>query len=83
MDYQLSQHAAKRMQERKIEERWVQAALDAPDRQEADPVDIEAKHALKIIPEMGNRVLRVVYNEISRPVRIISVFFDRGMKGRL
>jgi hypothetical protein len=58
-------------------------ALDQLDQCEADPTDADAKHALKVIPEMGNRVLRVVYNETVAPVRIISVFFDRSMRGRL
>jgi hypothetical protein len=83
MDYQLSEHAVKRLRERRIDENWIQSAIDQPDRVEADPMDADEKHGLKIIPEMENRVLRVVYNETKNPVLIISAFFDRRMKGRL
>lgn len=83
MEYELSNHAAKRMQERKIEERWVELTLVEPDRDEQDPIDPQARHALKRIAEMDNRVLRVVYNETTSPKRIISVYFDRGMRGKI
>ena len=71
------------MQERRIEERWVELTLAEPDRVEQDPVDSHARHALKRIDEMDHRVLRVVYNETTSPKRIISVYFDRGMRGRI
>jgi hypothetical protein len=83
VEYELSKHAAKRMQERKIEERWVDMTLSEPDRNEQDLIDPQARHALKRIAAMQNRVLRVVYNETTSPKRIISVYFDRGMKGRI
>jgi hypothetical protein len=51
MDYQLSEHAVKRLRERRIDEQWIQAAIDQPDRVEADPMDADAKHALKIFPK--------------------------------
>ena len=83
MEYDISNHAAKRMQERKIEKRWVDLALVEPDREERDPIDPDVRHAFKWIAEMGNRVLRVVYNDIASPKRIISVYFDRGMRGKI
>ena len=83
MEYELSNHAAKRMQERNIEERWVEMTLSEPDRDEQDPIDPDARHAFKRIDEMDNRVLRVVYNDTVSPKRIISVYFDRGMSGKI
>jgi hypothetical protein len=83
VEYELSNHAAKRIQERKIEERWIEMTLAESDRDEQDPIDAQARHALKRIAEMDNRVLRVVYNRTTSPKRIISVYFDRGMKGRI
>jgi hypothetical protein len=71
------------MLERKIEPHWIEMALSEPDRLEQDSVDPTARHALKRIAEMNNRVLRVVYNATTSPIRIISVYFDRGMKGKL
>lgn len=83
MQYELTQHAAKRMAQRKIEAAWLQLTLDEPDRTELDPVDSTAKHALREIAAKDNRVLRVIYNDSTNPVRIISVYFDRGMRGEI
>lgn len=41
------------------------------------------RYAFKRIPDFGNRVLRVVYNETVDPPVIVTVCFDRTMKGRL
>jgi hypothetical protein len=83
VEYELSDHAARRIAERNIERRWIEMTLDEPDRQEPDPIDPSAKHAFKQIAEMDDRVLRVVYNTTATPVRIISAYFDRRMKGKL
>ena len=71
------------MLERKIEPHWIEMTLAEPDRQEQDPVDPIARHALKRIEEMDNRILRVVYNSTTTPIRVISAYFDRRMKGKL
>ena len=34
-------------------------------------------------PEHGDRVLRVVVNTSVVPERVVSVYFDRAMKGKL
>jgi hypothetical protein len=60
VEYELSDHAAKRMLERKIEPHWIDRTLSEPDRQEQDAIDPTASHALKRIAAMDNRILRVV-----------------------
>jgi hypothetical protein len=35
------------------------------------------------IPEFGGRVLRVAVNTTVEPNRVVSVFFNRQMKGKL
>ena len=60
MEYELSDHAARRILERKIEPRWIEMTLDEPDSQEQDPIDPTASHVFKHIAEMDDRVLRVV-----------------------
>ncbi len=40
-------------------------------------------HALRAIPEFGDRVLRVIYNRTRQPPHVVTAFFDRGMKGKL
>ena len=38
---------------------------------------------LKLIPAFGDRVLRVIYNATKEPPLIVTVYFDRTMKGKL
>jgi hypothetical protein len=35
------------------------------------------------LPEFGGRVLRVVVNKTVVPERVVTVYFDRTMKGKL
>jgi hypothetical protein len=50
---------------------------------EADHDDPELVHHVGRIKEHGNRALRVVFNKSVGPVRIVTAYFDRKMKGRL
>lgn len=81
--YQLTDHAIKRIAERQIQLEWVVRVLQNPKRIEPDAEDIQLRHALGTIPEYGDRVLRVIYNETINPWRIVSVHFDRKLKGKL
>jgi len=83
VDHVLSDRATRRLRERGIETAWIEAALSEPDRVLPDPVDPSAKHALKRIVARDDRVLRGVYNDTVEPICVISVYFDRGMKGKL
>ncbi len=83
MDYELTQHAENAVIRRKIRTEWLERALAAPERIVVDPVDDTLEHRLVIIPEYGDRVLRVVVNRITEPRRIVTLFFDRNMKGKL
>jgi hypothetical protein len=69
--------------ERKIDLTWIERALAQPDRLDTDATDAAICHAFKRIAEMEDRVLRVVYNTRTAPVRVISAFFDRRMKDTL
>ena len=40
-------------------------------------------HPSRSIPEFGGRVLRVAVNKAVERNRVVSVFFDRKMKGKL
>lgn len=48
-----------------------------------DEKDPTLEHRLKEIPEYGDRVLRVIINTTVDPVRVVTVYFDRTMKGEL
>jgi hypothetical protein len=63
-------------QQRKIKPEWIRAAIENPDKTENDAADHTLAHALKAIPEKGFKILRVVYNETTEPVTIITAYFD-------
>lgn len=80
---ELSYHAITMMAERKIPEEWVQITVAAPALRIPDPDDSEVERFFRRIPENGDRVLRVAVNTTVTPWRVVSAFFDRGMKGAL
>ncbi|MGB3916775.1 DUF4258 domain-containing protein [Thiothrix litoralis] len=76
MQYRLSDHAKKRLQQRGIKQEWLAAALAMPDITENDAEDATLVHALKEIPEKGFKRLRVIYNESIEPVTIVTAYFE-------
>jgi hypothetical protein len=76
MEFKLSDHAEKRLLQRKIKPEWVRAAIENPDKTENDAEDHSLAHALKAIPEKGFKILRVVYKETTDPVIIITAYFE-------
>ena len=83
MRYELTSHAKKALAEREIPLEWLERALPQPELTLPDPDDPEVERRFRKIPEFGGRVLRVAVNTTVEPVRIVSVFFDRTMKGQL
>ncbi|PKO86354.1 MAG: hypothetical protein CVU18_15485 [Betaproteobacteria bacterium HGW-Betaproteobacteria-12] len=83
MEFTLSSHATTTIRERNIRAEWIAATLSAPAATESDPNDPTLTHALRVIPEYGDRVLRVIYNRSRQPPYVVTAFFDRGMKGKL
>lgn len=83
MKCEFSQHARDAAAERGIPTEWIERVLDNPERTEPDTDDPELTHRLTRIPEHGNRVLRVVVNEQADPLRVVTAYFDRKMKGKL
>jgi Domain of unknown function (DUF4258) len=81
--YDLSRHAKDVISERCIRLAWLEQVLDSPELVEADRDDPELMHHVGLIKEHGNRVLRVVFNNSATPVRIVTAYFDRKLKGRL
>lgn len=81
--YILTDHARARISERNIQLEWIERTISTPDLIELDSEDPTKRHAFKVIPEYGDRVLRVIYNESSIPWSIISAYFDRSRRGTL
>jgi hypothetical protein len=83
MKYELSEHALIRMRERKIELAWLEQAITRPQRTEPDEDDPGMEHRLAAIAERDYRVLRVLCDPRANPLKIVTMHFDRSMKGKL
>jgi hypothetical protein len=83
MSYTLTEHAKKVLAEREIPLEWLERALNEPLLCALDPDDVSLERRYRPIPEYEGRVLRVVVNPSVEPVRVVSVFFDRKMRGKL
>ncbi|MGV8933145.1 MAG: DUF4258 domain-containing protein [Gallionellaceae bacterium] len=82
-EFEYTTHAQTVATSRAIKNDWVVSTLTTPELQIPDREDPELMHALSKIPENENRVLRVEYNATTDPVRIVTVYFDRTMRGKL
>jgi hypothetical protein len=83
MDYKLSEHAETTLREREIAPEWLATAMNDPDLTLPHESDSTLRYALKRIPAFGDRILRVVYNDEKEPPIIVTLYFDRTMKGKL
>jgi hypothetical protein len=83
VNFELTEHAKKVMAEREIAPEWVEQTVAEPELREPDPNDASVERRYRRIPAFGGRVLRVALNTAVEPPRVVSVFFDRKMKGRL
>jgi hypothetical protein len=63
--------------ERNISIIWIERILANPLHLERDKEDSMFCHALGRIPEYGDRILRVIYNDTVEPWDVITAFFDR------
>jgi hypothetical protein len=78
-----SLHSLDVLEERQVAKDWVQRVIDRPTLILPDHADPELEHALAPIAERDGRVLRVVYNRSVEPIRVVTAFFDRTMRGKL
>ena len=83
MKFELTKHAQRVLDERGISVEWMQRTLSAPEWVLPDPEDATVERRFRRMPEFGGRVLRVAVNTAVDPKRVVSVFFDRQMKGKL
>jgi Domain of unknown function (DUF4258) len=83
MNYELTQHARDVMEERRISMDWLERVLTNPTLTEPSLTDPQLESRFARIPEFGDRILRVVVNTQVVPDCVVSVYFDRRMKGKL
>ena len=81
MNYRLSLHAEDALVKRNIPLAWIERVLAHPQRIEPDRLDAALEHRMAVIPEHGDRVLRVIINRQKRPELVVTAFFDRKKKG--
>ena len=77
-----TEHALQRMAKRKLREEWIERVVRNPSRIEPDEVDATLEHRLAAVPELANRVLRVIVSK-NEPKRVITTHLDREMKGKI
>jgi uncharacterized protein DUF4258 len=83
VNYELTQHARDVLEERRISVAWMERVLANPALIQSSPTDPDLEIRFEKINEFGDRVLRVVVNTQVVPERVVSVYFDRRMKGKL
>lgn len=84
MDYELTAHARESLRKRaNIRLEWLEQVMAHPQLIQTDPIDSRLEHRLGRIDEFEGRVLRVVVNPKTDPIRVITAFFDRGMRNKL
>jgi hypothetical protein len=83
MSFELTQHARDALVKRGIPMEWLERVLMFSTRTEPDATDSMLEHRMAVIPEHGDRVLRVIINSHTMPMKVVTLFFDRKMKGRL
>jgi hypothetical protein len=83
MHFELTRHAKNALLKRGISMEWLERTLKSPGRTEPDATDPNLEHRVAVIPEHGDRVLRVIIIPHATPVRVVTLYFDRKMKGRL
>ena len=77
LQYKLTAHAQLMMFQRCIAKSWIDRVLARPLALERDEEYSALRHALGRIPERGDKILHVVYNETVKPWSVVTVFFDR------
>ena len=58
-----TEHALQRLAKRQLEQAWVERAVASPARIEPDETDPTLEHRLAVVPELANRVLRVIVSK--------------------
>ena len=82
MKLHYTEHALGRMAKRQLQREWVERVVTSPARIEPDENDAVLEHRLAAVPELANRVLRVIVSK-DEPKRVITVHLDRNLKNKL
>lgn len=72
-----SAHAERAILRRQIRRAWIEGAVIDPDRIAPDPGDPSVTRSFRAIPDVGERVLRVVHRADGDDILVIIAFLDR------
>lgn len=75
-----SKHLTDEMARRGILRSYIEAALEALEQITRDAVDPMLTRSFKVIPEFGNRVLRVVHRPDGADIFVVTAHWDRGAR---
>ncbi len=70
------------MAKRQLRQEWIERVIANPAQIEPDETDPALEHRLATVPELADRVLRVIVTK-DEPQRVITVHLDRKLKGKL
>ncbi|CAA2099278.1 hypothetical protein MBUL_00066 [Methylobacterium bullatum] len=76
-------HADQRLARRGLDREWIERTIRQPDFLEPDPDHPERVRAYRSLPECDGRVLRVIYEDASVEIQVITAFLDRNRTRRL
>jgi len=82
MEIYYTEHAFQRMKKRAIKSEWIERVIWNPILRIDDDNDPELEHCLSKVPELADRILRVIITK-SEPRRIVTLYLDRNMKAKL
>jgi hypothetical protein len=83
LKYELTKHASEVIKEREILMEYIERVINSPELIESDSEDDGLQHLMMKIKENDNRILKVIVAKDSDPVRIITAYYDRSMRGKL
>lgn len=78
----LTRHAQLMIERRRIEVKWIEDTIDAPDTTRQDDRDESLILAFRRVPEADGRWLRVVYRREGPLCVVVTAFFDRNQEKR-
>jgi Domain of unknown function (DUF4258) len=82
LEFTYTHHALTEMSRRNIDAEWIERKLRNPERIEADPLRVGVYRYNALVPERGDRWLRVAAVPIGGFFRVVTAMLDRGERKR-
>ena len=78
-----TKHAQDQMALRNILDIWVEEVVAEPALREPDPTDPDIERFYGQVSELGGHYIRVAVNTTTTPWRVVTVFIDSRVGGRI